>query len=388
MTRMAVALLRGTRRPSAEPRDPTGESAPRRHLFDEMFLPRYDESLLDLAPARLRALYHPLPSWLQLALEVHRRRNEYDVIVTWGERLSLALMAVQRLARGGKPHVPMMYWFSKPNVRLPMRAFGRSLHAIVTWSSVQRLYAIRQLGVPAEKLYLVKHYVDQLFWSPRQRQAEIICSAGKEMRDYGTLLEALRGTDLRCHIATDHVRVKGSALGHRWVGASEFASEASGNVTVGSMTPRELRELYARSLFVVVPLLPSDTDNGVSVILEAMAMGKAVICSRTQGQVDVIQEGFTGLYVPGGDPAALRAAMGALWNDPARARAMGLRARAYVEEHHTLDKFCRDVGRAVEASLEGPGARAGGATLPGPASLAPKRPIAIPKDGSPFSGEG
>jgi len=110
-----------------------------------------------------------------------------------------------------------------------------------------------------------------------------------------------------------------------------------------------------------VPLRASDTDNGITVILEAMAMGKAVICSRTQGQVDVIEDGVTGIFVPVGDADAMRAAMVSLWNDPARARAIGERARAYVEKHHTLDKFSSDVKAAVEASLEGRGASADGA---------------------------
>ncbi len=122
------------------------------------------------------------------------------------------------------------------------------------------------------------------------------------------------------------------------------------------MTPTALRDLYARSRFVVVPVRPSDTDNGVNVMLEAMAMGKPVICSRTQGQVDVLQDGVTGIFVPVGDANAMRKAMVDLWNDPARARAMGRAARAYVEKHHALEKFCRDVKAAVLASLEGRGA--------------------------------
>ena len=87
-----------------------------------------------------------------------------------------------------------MYWFSKPDVRLPMRAFGKSLRAIVTWTSVQRRYTIEELGFAPEKVHLVKHHVDQIFWSPRERPAEMICSVGREMRDYDTLIEALRGT--------------------------------------------------------------------------------------------------------------------------------------------------------------------------------------------------
>ena len=350
MARIAVALLRGARRASTEPRDRTGATMPRGHLFDETFSPVYDESSLDAAPA-LRLMNRRVPPWVRLALEVQRRRDEYDAIVTWGERLSLALMAIQSLTRQGKPHVPMQYWFSKPNVRLPMRAFGKSLRAIVTWTTVQRRYAIEELGFAPEKVHLVKYYVDQIFWSPRERPGELICSAGREMRDYDTLIEALRGTALRCHIAADHVRVNRRVLGHRQVSAQALAAQAGPNVTVGAMTLPDLRELYANSRFVVMPLLESDTDNGITAILEAMAMGKTVICSRTEGQVDVIQDGVTGLYVRQGDPAALRTAMVELWNDPARARAIGERARKYIEEHHALEKFCRDVKAAVEASL-------------------------------------
>jgi glycosyltransferase involved in cell wall biosynthesis len=76
--------------------------------------------------------------------------------------------------------------------------------------------------------------------------------------------------------------------------------------------------------------------------------------------VDVLEDGVTGLFVPVGDAGALRAAMLKLWNEPERARAMGERAREYVEKYHTLDKFCRDVKEAIDASLDGYPAAADG----------------------------
>jgi glycosyltransferase involved in cell wall biosynthesis len=275
--------------------------------------------------------------------------------------MTLDGLTPSRKREGLKPHVALLYWFSRPFVRFPMRAFGERLQAIVTWSSVQRNYAIEKLGFPSEKLYLVKHYADQVFWSTPNADAEtdMICAAGAEMRDYPTLIEALRGTDLRCHIATDHVRISRVGLGSH-VSAERFAEGAGENVTIGRKPLPELRDLYARSRFVVVPLCPSDTDNGVTVILEAMSMGKPIICSRTKGQVDVIQDGVTGIFVPVGDPVALRHAMLELWNDPERARKMGRAARAYVEKHHALEKFCGDVRGAINASLDGrPAARDG-----------------------------
>jgi len=285
-------------------------------------------------------------------MAVRRFSDDYDVVVTWSERVSLALMTLDRLFGCQKPHIAMMYWFSRPSVRIPMHAFSDSLRAIVTWSSVQRKYAIERLNISPEKIYLVRHFVDQLFWQPREAEPDQVCSAGSEMRDYPTLIEALRGTGIPCHIASDHVRIDRFGFARR-VRIEAYSSAASGNITVGRKTASELRNLYARSRFVIVPLQPSDTDNGITVILEAMAMGKAVICSRTRGQVDAIKDGITGLLVPVGDPKALREAIVTLWRDPERASEMGRAARAHVEKWHTLDKFCRDVKRAVDASLDG-----------------------------------
>jgi glycosyltransferase involved in cell wall biosynthesis len=157
---------------------------------------------------------------------------------------------------------------------------------------------------------------------------DTICSVGAEMRDYPALTKATRGTDSRCHIAADHVRIPHHIrlMADRRVSVETLSVPVDARVTIARKGILELRDLYARSRFVVVPLVPSDSDNGVTVILEAMAMGKPVVCSRTRGQVDFIEDGVTGVYVPVGDPAALREAMLSLWNEPQRARTMAARA--------------------------------------------------------------
>ena len=356
---MAIAY---TGRLELPPRDPTGDHYPRHYLFNDLFHRHYDDSIVDDRGPRLIKRF--VPVWALQAVEIHRRRDDYDVVVTWNEKLAVALMAVHFFARDTKPHVPMLYWLSRPKTRLALKAFRRDMHALVTWTSVQRRYAIRELGIPSEKLYLVKHFVDERFFRPRARAPhDGICAAGAEMRDYPTLVEALRGTGIPCHIATDHVRYAHRFVKRGQARIDEVLTDPPPHVTIGWRSPTEIRDLYARSRFVVVPLQPSDTDNGITVILEAMAMGKPVICSRTEGQVDVIEHGVTGLYVPQGDPVALREAILDLWNDPERANAMGQAGRAYVEAHHPLEKFCRDVKSAVLASLDGEHAQPDG-TLP------------------------
>lgn len=349
MHKIALAIARGANAGKVAPRDPSAATAPRSYVFDDAFSPVWDESIAGITDAG------KVPGWWGMARAVQRLHAEYDAVVTWGEKLSLAMLIQQQLASTVKPHIAMMYQFEKPNIRLPLQALKKNLHAVITWSSVQRRALIDRIGFPAERVYLIRHYVDQVFYSPRATETDMICAVGAEMRDYGTFLRAIHGTGIRCHLASDHVRVPGRfrLLNDRRVSLADITAQADGNVTAGRMTLPELRSLYARSRFVVVPLLPSDTDNGVTVILEAMAMGKAVICSRTRGQVDVIEEGVTGLFVPVGDAVAMRAAILSLWNDPQRAEQLGRNARAYIEKYHTLERFTADTHSAAEASLEG-----------------------------------
>lgn len=349
MHRIALAISRGANAGKTRLREPDAATAPRWHVFEEAFAPTWDESILTSRDSL------KIPSWWRLAREIQRLHSEYDAVVTWGEKLSMAMLVQHQLASARKPHVAMMYQFEKRNIRLPLSLLKNNLHAVVTWSSVQRRALIERIGFPRERVYLIRHYVDQLFYAPRPTAADMICAVGAEMRDYTTFVEAIRGTDLPCHIAADHVRVPGRLrlLNDRRVSVGNIVAQAGSHITQGRLSLTELRDLYARSRFVVVPLLPSDTDNGVTVILEAMAMGKPVICSRTRGQVDVIQEGVTGLYVPVGDAGALRKAILTLWNDPLRAEEMGRNARAFVERYHTLEMFTATARSAAVASLEG-----------------------------------
>jgi glycosyltransferase involved in cell wall biosynthesis len=101
---------------------------------------------------------------------------------------------------------------------------------------------------------------------------------------------------------------------------------------------------------VAVPLHQADFDAGVTTITEAMAMGKAVITTRTRAQVDVIRDGLHGLYVPPGDPRALRQAIGYLLENPEEAERMGRAGRQQAERWHALDHYVRRVATIVRES--------------------------------------
>lgn len=217
------------------------------------------------------------------------------------------------------------------------------------WSSMQRKIAIEELGVSSEKIVLIKRGTDQQFWQPKHRDTDMICSVGMEARDYPTLVEALRPLNIPCHIAA------GASRGEIFNTVKKLHNikDIPDFITVGPKSHPELRDLYARSRFVVVSLLPTDSDNGLTTILESMAMGKPVVCTKTKGQIDVIQEGVTGFYVPLGNKKAMQDKITELWKDPELCKKMGAAARTYIEENHNIQQFVQSIKKEINTTVRG-----------------------------------
>lgn len=318
------------------------EDALSAEVLDERYLtgkvPAWRSWLLKLLPVGAAQIIE--------TLFVH---HKYDVIFTHSERVGLPLAFMMKYLGIKTPHVMIVSRITSMNEKKSkqkmwlLKYAKDALDRILIWSSVQREIAINQLGVDPEKIKLIKRGTDQRFWHPTPAKTDMICSVGMEMRDYPTLVEALRPLDIPCHIAV------GAARGQIFETVKKLydISELPENLEVGRKDYEELREMYNRCRFVVVSLLPTDSDNGLTAILEAMAMGKAVICTRVEGQVDVIEEDVTGIFVPQGDPEALREAIQKLWNNPELAEQMGAAGREYIEENHSVEQFVDDISKEV-----------------------------------------
>jgi len=293
-------------------------------------------------------LYRRLPSGVAQAVEGFLRRRHYDVIVSWGEIFAMPLAAMLKATNSRTPHVGLFSWISRPKKAAVLRRVHSHIHRIVVWSSIQYDFAINELGIHPDRVIQLRWLVDQKFWRPFDTPTDMICAVGREMRDYSTLLTAMQDLNIPCHIAA---KVDVGKI-DQWMTDLRDPTKLPSHITTGSKPYPELRALYARSRFVVLPLNPTDTDNGVTAMTEAMAMGKAVICSRVEGQRDVLVDGVNGIFVPPKDPRALKAAIEHLWNNPEKCLEMGREGRKRIERFHTLEGFIAGVRRAAEEAID------------------------------------
>ncbi len=317
-----------------------------------------DRDLASIPGVRGRALRR-LPIQVALALEAWRRRHEFDVVLSWTERVGFSLAALLALTpRRRVGHIAVFTWpvgasgsswlrRGAKNVAFPALArFG--IDRLAVPSSRQRELVVERWGFPAEAILPAKTPVDTCFWSPREGAGDMICSVGREMRDYETLIEALRDLGIPCHIASG-ASFRNPVSGTDDPRASNVAGrELPAGVTAGRKSITELRELYARARFVVIPLMPTNTDNGATSTLEAMAMGRAVITSATEGNTEILEDGVNCVLVPPRDVDALRAAIERLWSDPQRCARLGAEARARVVAEHSQEQWLTAIRAGAE----------------------------------------
>jgi glycosyltransferase involved in cell wall biosynthesis len=120
------------------------------------------------------------------------------------------------------------------------------------------------------------------------------------------------------------------------------------NATISRrLTHLELRDLYARSAFVVLPVRDLVYSAGSTGALEAGCMARAVIAFRSQGIVDYIVDGETGILIEPGDIAGLNAAIQHLLASPVEARRMGENARQRILEQFRLESYVEKISNVL-----------------------------------------
>lgn len=279
------------------------------------------------------------------------RLHEYDAVIATSDDIGLPLAALMKFTRRRTPLYVICQNINtrKPAFYLQRLKVGSAVRRFLIISETQMQLVQERYQLTPDQLYLLSWHIDHRYFTPEpaatvRRQ---LCSAGLASRDYATLVEATRDLDV------DVVIDANSA----WYQLETNVDRAPLHERVQlrrGQTTRELRQLYAESQFVVVPLLDVPYPVGYTVILEAMAMGKPVIVTRTAQHGDFIVEGWNGYYVAPGNPAELRERIQYLLDNPEEVQRLGANARRTVEERFTLDHFAERLQDVVQRTADGP----------------------------------
>ena len=303
---------------------------------------------------------------LVLAWACFQLRAQYKVIFTDGEQVGIPLAALFKLfavlpfvTRSIRPkHLMIVHILSvgKKMMFFDYLKLYSHIDTFFVYSTWQKRFIEERWKVEPERVVLTPFMVDANFFAPqvtntpyrdslpfKHHEWPVIAAVGLEFRDYPTLMKAVEGVEVNLIIAA------GSPWSKRVNSAEKYA--APENVLVKRFTLDELRDVYAMSNFITMPLYHVNFQAGVTAILEAMAMEKAIICTSTPGQTDVVIHDQNGYYVPPEDPITWRYAIRYLLEHPHEALRMGKFGRWRIENEMSLDRYTERLNYYVQRAL-------------------------------------
>jgi glycosyltransferase involved in cell wall biosynthesis len=268
---------------------------------------------------------------LRNGLCVARRASADDVVVFTDENpMSGNLFGMMQCLRRSRPTLvrtdPLLHMPRTFPRRKYLQAALAGVDCLIVWAPgvIERYH--QSLNIPREKMVPLRfHHTLMDFQHSGRNYGDYIFSGGDSMRDYPTLIEAVRGLTIPVRIAT------------HWQPPDTLTIPA--NVTIKPTGHGEFRELIEGARFVVFPLRMDDLrTSGQQSYLNAMVMGKAVIVTDTMDAPYYIDHERTGMLVPSGNVPALRAAVERLLGSVDLVRQMGESAHevtARIDQEYT-----------------------------------------------------
>jgi len=265
-----------------------------------------------------------------------RAINAADVVLSTVDTVGIPLVLLKRFGLVRTPVVYVAIGLPERLVQLRrLRGLYRrallDVRALVSYAESEVEWLSGWLGPGAEVVF-VPFGVDTDAFGPVDREPEFdVVSIGADpRRDFPLLLTvANRRPELSVRVVTsaEHVRTLG---------------ELPANASVETDTPLEaVRELLAAARVVALPVRDNSYSGATTTLLQAMAMGKPVVVSRTDAIATGygLEDGVNCRLVPPGDAEALERTLLELLAGADAATALGIRARETVERNLSWERY-------------------------------------------------
>lgn len=198
---------------------------------------------------------------------------------------------------------------------------------------------LRQMLGEQALIAFIPYGIDTHFFAPDRSwvatQPPYILAVGAEERNYPLLLQAVARLDLPVIIQVSSI----------WTTAREIQEgliPANVRLQTRRISYVDLRALYAGAAVVAVSINDTPIAAGINNVLEAMAMGKAIVATRSHALPEVLADGVTGRIV---EPEA--GALAAALTADSQREAMAARAYAAINATCTLEMYATKLAEFI-----------------------------------------
>lgn len=274
------------------------------------------------------------------AIRTAKKFSDFSLYLSASEKSAIPLSFLMSALREDAPHILIGHHLSSiPKTRLYRYwKFREHVSHVICVSQAQAEFAVQSMDFPDSQVDFLYDKVDHRFFRPDDNQdGDYILAIGQEQRDYMTLVEAIEGTGIQLVIVASSP----------WSQFNLEITERPNVSLVNNIPYTELRDLYNGAGLVLVPLFENNYGAGLNTMLEAMAMAKPLIISKTVGIENYVKHAETGLYSSPGNSNELRDNILMLWGNQKECKRLGSNARQAIVEDMNIDLYVDKIVKIV-----------------------------------------
>jgi glycosyltransferase involved in cell wall biosynthesis len=328
---------------------------PGHFLYGATHLPHYGMEVV---------LHQPIRQCKRWKLSLHTAwkiltcREHFDIIYAStfrGLELIIFLRAIGLFRR------PVCVWHHQPIVKaknpvreLIARLFYRGMDGMFFFSQKLIDDSLSSAKAKPERMFVARwgadlEYYDRLAEQYGDVPRHGFISTGKELRDMPTLVEAFDQTSapLDIYICPEYL-----GINYEELFADLIVNDNIHVHFVNGMVHREMSKLVNSAQCVVICCHKANYTVGLTTVVEALALGLPLICTRNvQIPIDIDREGC-GITVEPGDVDGWVKAVNYVAGHPDEAAEMGRRGRQLAEQEYNIENCAHDVAAVLNKQMK------------------------------------
>jgi len=189
--------------------------------------------------------------------------------------------------------------------------------------------------VPESRVEINQFGVDTEFWTPGDNEGDYVLAVGNdERRDYELLVRVAAKIEEKVIVVTRR-KINVDLPSNMEIVKGGWHEEV--------LTDKKLRNLYRNARIVVIPLKDSPQPSGQSVCLQAMACGKPVVLTQTEGlwSRTMMRKDENVVFVPPDNEKILLSTIKQLLKNSAQRKKIGICARKTACDEGNITEFSR-----------------------------------------------
>ncbi|KAB8330384.1 glycosyltransferase family 4 protein [Scytonema tolypothrichoides VB-61278] len=336
---------------------------PSHHLWGATTLPKYGINV-DILPYEKYSFLKKISNKVKILGDLDQQlrllfgKHDYDIIYSGNQGSTYLLAILRAIGILRKPVVTIQHQsfkksiFSLLFIKLILSGYDR----LFCLSNGLRDHLIQEFNLPEKKVDLLEWGIDISCYNQlkdnytidarEEGKNSFILSAGRTYRDYKTLIKAFQKIKscLKIYSAKDPFF------------KNKYEISSNVKIVTDYLSWREILIEHEKAYAIAIPLditQPKSYINviGVTSLLDAMGMGKAVVMTRTvEPCIDIEKEGI-GIFVEPGDEKKWQEAISYLLENPDETREMGNRSRRLCEKKYNLEVFTSRLSEFLKDAL-------------------------------------